>query len=49
MSVPVGREPSEKNAQSSSLIFLQCSFNYRLTIKLHTSLGETSNSEAGTG
>lgn len=49
MSVPVRIEPSEKNARNSSLIFLQGCFNSRLTVKLHTSLVETSNSEAGTG
>lgn len=44
MSVPVGREPSVKNAQKSSLIFLQGCFNSRLLVKLHISPTETSNS-----
>ncbi|XP_066885288.1 biogenesis of lysosome-related organelles complex 1 subunit 6 isoform X2 [Kogia breviceps] len=49
MGFPVRREPSRKNAQNSSLIFLQGCFNFRLTLKLHISAIETSNSEIAPG
>ena len=49
MCFPVRREPSRKNAQNSSLIFLQGCFNFRLTLKLHISATETSNSETAPG
>lgn len=45
----VRREPSGKNAQSSSLVFLQGSFNSRLTVKLHIYSIDASNNETGPG
>lgn len=49
MGFPVRREPGRKNAQNSSLIFLQGCFNFRLTLKLHISAIETSNGETAPG
>lgn len=45
----VRREPSGKNAQNSSLVFLEGCFNSTLTVKLHVYSIEASNSETGPG
>ena len=45
----VRREPSGKNAQNSSLVFLEGCFNSTLTVKLHIYSIEASNSKTGPG